>query len=167
MQAPGAGVSSLYSDMDLSNLTPAQGSTKKRKRIGRGEGSGYGGHSATRGTKGYKSRSGSSVPAWFEGGQMPLQRRVPKFGFTNPFRTAYDPINVSRLAMLVEQGRIEEGATVTPETLEGLGIGGKNGRFKILGGGELTVKLDVHAHAFSGTAREKIEGAGGSVTIVE
>lgn len=153
--------------MDLSKLSPAKGSTKSRKRIGRGQGSGYGGHSATRGTKGYKSRSGSSVPAWFEGGQMPLQRRVPKFGFKNPFRVAYDPINVSRLAALVEDGRIEEGATITPDTLNDLGIGGKNGRFKILGGGEISNKLDVHAHAFSKAAREKIEAAGGSATVVE
>lgn len=153
--------------MDLSKLSPAKGSTKARKRIGRGEGSGYGGHSATRGTKGYKSRSGSSVPAWFEGGQMPLQRRVPKFGFKNPFRVAYDPINVSRLAALVENGRIEEGATVTPDTLHRLGIGGKNGRFKILGGGEISSKLDIHAHAFSKAAREKIEAAGGSATVVD
>lgn len=153
--------------MDLSKLSPAAGSTRNRKRIGRGEGSGYGGHSATRGTKGYNSRSGASVPAWFEGGQMPLQRRVPKFGFRNPFRVAYDPINVSRLATLVEGGRIEEGATVTPDTLQSLGIGGKNGRFKILGGGEISVTLDVHAHAFSKAAREKIEAAGGSATVVD
>ncbi|MEM1056655.1 MAG: 50S ribosomal protein L15 [Bacteroidota bacterium] len=151
--------------MDLSTLKPASGSTKNKKRIGRGEGSGKGG-TATKGHKGQKSRSGASIPAWFEGGQMPLQRRVPKFGFKNRFRVAYDALNVGRLARLVEAGAIEEGATVTPESLKALGIGGKNGRVKVLGDGDLGVKLDVHAHAVSKSAREKIEGAGGSVTIV-
>ena len=151
--------------MDLSKLTPATGSTKNKKRIGRGEGSGKGG-TATKGHKGQKSRSGASIPAWFEGGQMPLQRRVPKFGFKNRFRVAYDALNVGRLAALVEAGAIEEGATVTPETLKALGIGGKNGRVKVLGDGDLGVKLDVHAHAVSKSAREKIEGAGGTVTLV-
>jgi large subunit ribosomal protein L15 len=151
--------------MDLSKLTPAKGSTKNKKRIGRGEGSGKGG-TATKGHKGQKSRSGASIPAWFEGGQMPLQRRVPKFGFKNRFRVAYDALNVGRLATLVENGAIEAGSTVTPESLKALGIGGKNGRVKVLGDGDLSVKLDVHAHAVSKSAREKIEGAGGSVTLV-
>lgn len=149
--------------MDLSNLKPAAGSTKNRKRVGRGEGSGHGGTS-TRGHKGQKSRSGGKIPAWFEGGQMPLQRRVPKGGFKNRNRVAYDPINLGRLVALVEEGRVEAGATVTPETLRALGIGGKNGRYKILGNGDLAVKLDVHAHAFSKAAQEKIEAAGGTVT---
>ena len=152
--------------MDLSNLKPAKGSTKNKKRIGRGEGSGHGGTS-TRGHKGQKSRSGGGVPAWFEGGQMPLQRRVPKYGFKNRNRVAYDPINIGRLGTLVEEGRVEEGSTVSPETLKALGIGGKNGRYKILGDGEFTTKLDVHAHAFSKSAREKIEAAGGTATVVE
>ncbi|PAP76865.1 50S ribosomal protein L15 [Rubrivirga marina] len=152
--------------MDLSNLKPAKGSTKNRKRVGRGEGSGHG-DTATRGHKGQKSRSGGKIPTWFEGGQMPLQRRVPKFGFKNRNRVAYDPINIGRLAALVEEGRLEAGATVSPETLRALGIGGKNGRYKILGGGDFDVKLDVHAHAFSATAKEKIEAAGGSATVVE
>lgn len=152
--------------MDLSNLKPAKGSTKNRKRVGRGEGSGHG-DTATRGHKGQKSRSGGKIPTWFEGGQMPLQRRVPKFGFKNRNRVAYDPINIGRLATLVEEGRLEAGATVSPETLRALGIGGKNGRYKILGGGDFSVKLDVHAHAFSASAKEKIEAAGGSATVVE
>ncbi len=152
--------------MDLSNLKPAKGSTKNRKRVGRGEGSGHG-DTATRGHKGQKSRSGGKIPTWFEGGQMPLQRRVPKFGFKNRNRVAYDPINLGRLATLVEEGRLEAGATVSPETLRALGIGGKNGRYKILGGGDFSVKLDVHAHAFSASAKEKIEAAGGSATVVE
>ena len=152
--------------MDLSNLKPAKGSTKNRKRIGRGQGSGHGGTS-TKGHKGQKSRSGASIPAWFEGGQMPLQRRVPKYGFKNRFRVEYDAINLSRLNELVEGGRLEKGAAVTPELLVSLGLGGKNGRVKILGDGELTTKLDVSAHAFSKSAREKIEAAGGNVTVVE
>ncbi len=152
--------------MDLSNLTPAKGSTKSKKRVGRGEGSGKGGTSA-KGHKGQKSRSGGKIPVWFEGGQMPLQRRVPKYGFKNRNRVAYDPINIGRLATLVEEGRLEAGATVGPDTLKALGIGGKNGRYKILGSGDFGVKLDVHAHAFSASAKEKIEAAGGSATVVE
>ena len=152
--------------MDLSNLKPAKGSTKNRKRIGRGQGSGYGGTS-TKGHKGQKSRSGASIPVWFEGGQMPLQRRVPKYGFKNRFRVAYDAINLSRLSELVEAGRLQKGAAVTPDSLTSLGLGGKNGRIKILGGGDLSVKLDVSAHAFSKSAREKIEAAGGTATVVE
>lgn len=153
--------------MDLSTLTPAPGSTKSRKRIGRGQGSGHGGHTSTKGHKGQKSRSGGSVPVWFEGGQMPLQRRVPKFGFTNRNRVAYDPVNLSRLAELVDAGRIDATQAITPETLRIAGVGGKNRRFKVLGSGDLSVKLDVHAQAFSATAREKIEAAGGSVTVVD
>ena len=152
--------------MDLSKLTPAKGSTKTKKRIGRGEGSGNGG-TAGKGHNGQKSRSGASIPAWFEGGQMPLQRRVPKFGFKNRFRVAYDALNVDRLARLVESGAIASGATLTPEALKAVGVGGKNGRVKVLGGGEISVPLHVHAHAFSASAREKIEAAGGSVTLVD
>ncbi len=151
--------------MDLSKLTPAPGSTKSRKRIGRGQGSGHGG-TATKGHKGQKSRSGGGVPAWFEGGQMPLQRRLPKYGFKNRNRVAYDPVNLSRLVSLVEEGRIEQGATVSLDVLNGLGIGGKNGRIKVLGAGELSVALNVQAHAFSESARHKIESAGGSATVV-
>jgi large subunit ribosomal protein L15 len=152
--------------MDLSNLKPAKGSTQSKKRIGRGQGSGKGG-TATKGHKGQKSRSGASIPAWFEGGQMPLQRRVPKFGFKNRNRVAYAPINLSRLTRLVEEGRIEEGATVTPETLASLGLTDKRDLVKILGDGEFTAKLEVAAHAFSASAKEKIEAAGGSFRIVE
>ncbi len=152
--------------MDLSNLRPAQGSTKSKKRIGRGEGSGKGGTS-TKGHNGQKSRSGASIPAWFEGGQMPLQRRVPKFGFKNPFRTEYAPVNVSRLTALLEQGRIEAGQTVTPETLRTLGLIDKKDLVKVLGDGDLPSALTVEAHAFSKGAREKIEAAGGTARVVE
>lgn len=152
--------------MDLSNLRPAKGSTKSRKRIGRGEGSGHGGTS-TKGHKGQKSRSGARIPAWFEGGQMPLQRRVPKFGFKNPFRVEYAPVNLARLAALIEEGRIESGATVSPVTLQSLGLVGKRDRVKILGNGELSAALTIEAHAFSKSAQEKIEAAGGTARVVE
>jgi large subunit ribosomal protein L15 len=152
--------------MDLSNLTPAPGSTKKKKRVGRGEGSGHGGTSA-KGHKGLKSRSGGRVASWFEGGQMPLQRRLPKYGFKNRGRVAYDPINLSRLAQLVEAGTLEAGTDITPDVLRAHGIGGKNGRVKVLGDGKVTSALTVHAHAFSASAREKIEAAGGTATVVD
>ena len=152
--------------MDLSNLTPAKGSTKSKKRIGRGEGSGKGG-TATKGHKGQKSRAGASIPAWFEGGQMPLQRRVPKFGFTNHNRVEYAAINLSRLGRLLDEGKLSAGDAITPETLISLGMTDKRDRVKILGDGELSAKLDITAHAFSKSAKEKIEAAGGSVSIVE
>jgi len=153
--------------MDLSNLKPAKGSTKKRKRLGRGVGSGKGGHSSSRGDKGQKSRSGASIPAWFEGGQMPLQRRIPKFGFTNPNRKDYRAVNVSRLAELVEAGALDASQPVTPDTLKQVGLAGKSDLIKILGSGEIGVALQVEAHGFSKSAQEKIEAAGGSVTVVQ
>jgi len=150
--------------MELNNLKPAKGSTRKRKRIGRGVGSGYGGHSSTKGNKGQKSRAGARIPTWFEGGQMPLQRRVPKFGFKNPFRTEYRVVNVSKLETLVGEGRIDSKKPVTPEVLAGVGLVGKKELLKVLGGGELSAALNVSAHAFSESARQKIEAAGGSAT---
>ena len=154
--------------MDLSNLKPAKGSTKKSKRLGRGVGSGRGGHSSTRGDKGQKSRTGNhKMPAWFEGGQMPLQRRIPKFGFKNPFRKEYRIVNVSRLAELVEAGRLDASAAITPSVLVEAGLAGKADRIKILGGGTLGVALEMTAHAFSKSARQKIEEAGGQATVLE
>lgn len=154
--------------MDLSNLKPAKGATNKRRRLGRGVGSGTGGHSSTKGDKGQKSRSGNhKMPAWFEGGQMPLQRRLPKFGFNSPFRTEYRPVNVSWLQRLVEEDRIDPSAPVTPEVLVDAGASRKSDLVKILGDGEISTALDVQAHAFSASAQKKIEAAGGSVTIVE
>lgn len=150
--------------MDLSNLKPAKGATKSRKRIGRGVGSGYGGHSSTKGNKGQKSRAGASIPVWFEGGQMPLQRRLPKFGFKNPFRVAYKAVNVARLQKLVDDGVLDASAPVTPELLRELGQIGKGDLVKVLGSGELTTALQITANAFSASARKKIEEAGGSVT---
>ncbi len=148
--------------MNLSNLKPAAGSTKTGKRIGRGPGSGLGGTS-TRGHKGAKSRSGYSRKSGFEGGQMPLQRRVPKFGFKNINRVDYKPINVSTLQALAT----DKGLTViTPEALIAAGLISKNQLIKVLGKGELTAKLDVTAHAFSATAIKLIEAAGGTATTV-
>ncbi|MDE2995547.1 MAG: 50S ribosomal protein L15 [Bacteroidota bacterium] len=150
--------------MDLSNLKPAKGATKSRKRIGRGQGSGYGGHTATRGNKGQKSRSGASIPVWFEGGQMPLQRRVPKYGFKNPFRKEYHAVNVSRLAELISSGGVDASTEITPDVLRSKGLIGKGELVKVLGGGDIDVAVKVSAHAFSKTAREKIEKAGGTAT---
>ncbi|MBO6576459.1 MAG: 50S ribosomal protein L15 [Rhodothermales bacterium] len=152
--------------MDLSNLKPAEGSTKSKKRIARGVGSGYGGHSSTKGNKGQKARAGASIPAWFEGGQMPLQRRVPKGGFKNRFRVEYRGVNVSRLQDLIAAGKLEASQDVTPATLVELGVVGKNDLVKILGGGELEAGINVSAHKFSASAKAKIEKAGGSATEI-
>jgi large subunit ribosomal protein L15 len=144
--------------MDLSNLKPAKGSTKGRKRIGRGQGSGTGGTS-TKGHKGQKSRSGYSRKTGFEGGQMPLQRRVPKFGFKNVNRKEYKGVNVSTLQEIAESRNLTE---ITVETLIEAGQVRKNSLVKILGNGELKSKLTVRAHAFSKSAIEAIEAQGGS-----
>jgi large subunit ribosomal protein L15 len=144
--------------MDLSNLTPAEGSTKQRKRVGRGQGSGRGGTS-TRGHKGAKSRSGYSRKIGFEGGQMPLQKRVPKFGFTNPNRKEYKGVNLDILQGLVDNKKVKE---ITQEILIANGLVSKNELIKILGRGELKAKLNVTVHAFSKTAKAAIEAAGGT-----
>ncbi len=151
--------------MDLSNLKPAEGSTKKSKRVGRGQGSGRG-NTSGRGNKGQKAESGASIPAWFEGGQMPLQRRLPKFGFKNPFRVEYRPVNVGRLQQLVEEGRLAVGKEVNPQILHDLGLVGKHDLVKILGSGDLSTSLKVSAHAFSASARTKIEQAGGTAADI-
>ncbi|MGA0255545.1 MAG: 50S ribosomal protein L15 [Bacteroidetes bacterium] len=152
--------------MDLSNLKPAKGATKSRKRIGRGQGSGYGGHTATKGNKGQKARSGGKIPVWFEGGQMPLQRRIPKYGFKNPFRTEYHAVNVSKLADLVASGAVEASAEITPDVLRSKGLIGKGELVKVLGGGDIDVALNIKAHAYSKTAKEKIEKAGGTADVL-
>ena len=149
----------------LSNLTPAKGSRRKTKRIGRGQGSGHGG-TATKGHKGAKSRSGHKFKMWFEGGQMPLTRRVPKFGFTPRNRTEIQIVNVETLGILVEKKKLA-GGVVTPEVLFKTGtIAKKNVPVKILGDGDLKVKLEITAHAFSKSALTKIEAAGGKATIL-
>ena len=148
--------------MKLHTLKPAKGSIKKGKRIGRGQGSGKGGTS-TRGHKGAKSRSGYSQKSGFEGGQMPLQRRVPKFGFTNPNRVVFKPINVSTLQQLADN---KNETTFDLAFFTKNGLAGKNDKIKILGDGELKAKLEVTAHGFSKKAKEIIEKAGGSITII-
>ena len=154
--------------MDLSNLKPAEGATKDKQRLGRGVGSGRGGHQSTRGDKGQSSRSGSkNRPMWFEGGQMPLYRRLPKLGFTNNFRVEPSIVNVSRIDRLVENGRIDVDAPVTPEVLDDAGAIRDPEYVKILGDGEIDTALDVSAHAFSDSAKRKIEEAGGSVTVLD
>ena len=145
--------------MNLSNLKPAAGSTHHEKRIGRGQGSGHGGTS-TRGHKGAQSRSGYSHKLGFEGGQMPLQRRMPKFGFTNIKRVEYKPINLDTLEQLASNKNITD---INIETLIEAGFISKNSRVKILGKGELTKALNVTAHAFSQTAVAAIEAKGGKV----
>jgi len=150
----------------LSNLKYAEGSRKRVKRIARGQGSGHGGTS-TRGHKGQHSRSGAKFRAWFEGGQMPLIRRVPKFGFTSPFRVEFQVVNVSTLETLAVKGKLADG-NVNPEVLSAVGaVAKKNVPVKILGDGNLKTKLDVRAHAFSASAKQKIEAAGGTVQIVK
>lgn len=149
----------------LSNLKYAEGSRKKRKRIGRGEGSGHGGQ-ATKGMNGQRSRSGAKFRAWFEGGQMPLQRRVPKRGFFNPFRVRYQAVNLSTLQRLVDEKKVEENK-VDAVTLYKAGVIRKVGPYKILGKGELSAKLEVEANAFSASAKEKIETAGGTIKEIK
>jgi len=150
--------------MDLSNLKPAEGSVKKQgKRVGRGQGSGKGG-TATRGHKGAKSRSGYSKKLGFEGGQMPLQRRVPKFGFTNINRVEYQGVNLDTLQKLVDEKKIK--GSVDFESLVSMGLAGKNELVKILGRGELKTKLTVTAHKFTATAKAAIEAAGGEAVTL-
>ena len=147
--------------MDLSNLKPAEGSVKGQgKRVGRGQGSGKGG-TATRGHKGAKSRSGYSKKVGFEGGQMPLQRRVPKFGFTNINRKEYQAINLDKIQQLIDDKVISN--TLDHETVVSLGLAGKNELFKVLGRGELKSKITVSAHKFSASAQKAIEAAGGEI----
>ena len=155
--------------MDLSNLKPAEGATHSKQRLGRGEGSGRGGHSSTRGTKGQSSRSGAgNRPIWFEGGQTPLFQRVPKHGFNQaPFRKDYHVTNVKRLQRLVDEGRLDAEEPVTPEVLAEQGAVRSADRVKILGDGQLDAALEVSAHDFSASAREKIEDVGGSVTVID
>ncbi len=150
--------------MKLNNLEAPIPNRKTRKRVGRGEGSGLGKQSG-RGHKGQKSGSGYSRTFGFEGGQMPLQRRIPKFGFKNPFRVEYVPVNLERINTLVEAGRL--GETITVEDLVKAGVVKKNVRVKILGNGEPSKALTITAHGFSKSAEEKISGAGGKTEIID
>jgi len=148
--------------MDLSNLKPAEGSVKNRKRIGRGQGSGRGGTS-TKGHKGAQSRSGYSRKSGFEGGQMPIHRRLPKFGFTNFSRVEYRGINIEILQKLADNKNI---TVIDPEILRENGLTAKNDLVKILGKGELKSKIEVKAHAFSASAIKAIEANGGTATKI-
>lgn len=147
----------------LSNLKFAKGSRKNRKRVGRGEGSGHGGQS-TRGMNGQKSRSGAKHKAWFEGGQMPLQRRVPKFGFTNIFKVEYQLVNLNALQRLANENKLGD-SVLNPAELKKLGlISTLNKPVKVLGKGELKTKVQLEVNSFSKSAQEKIEAAGGKIT---
>ncbi len=150
--------------MDLSSLKAPSPNNKNRKRVGRGEGSGKGQESG-RGMNGAKSRSGYSRRPWFEGGQMPLQRRVPKFGFKNPNRVEYRPINLQTIAEYIEAGKLTDKITATE--LVGAGLAKKNDLIKILGNGDLESKIEIEAHGASKAAIEKVEKAGGTLTIIK
>lgn len=150
--------------MDLSNLKAPKPNQKNRKRIGRGKGSGTGGHTVGRGRDGQRSRSGFNEKFWFEGGQMPLQRRIPKFGFKNRFRISYTALNIGTLAQFVEDGKLDESIGI--DALIEAGLVGKNERVKLLGEGEIDRKVEIEVHACSKSAREKMEKAGGSVTVI-
>ena len=149
--------------MKLNNLTPAVGSTKTSKRVGRGQGSGKGG-TATRGTKGAQARAGYSHKIGFEGGQMPLQRRLPKFGFKNPTRVEYMGINVATIQALSEKLGLNE---FNPETFKTASLAAKTDLIKVLGNGEITASVTVSAHAFSKSAVAKIDAAGGKAIVIE
>jgi large subunit ribosomal protein L15 len=147
--------------MGLSNLKPPKGAKHSKKRVGRGQGSGQG-KTAGRGHKGQKSRSGYKFKRGFEGGQMPLHRRVPKRGFHNPFRVEYEVVNLDLLGL-----KFEAGAVITPDLLRERGLVPRGGRpVKVLARGELAVALTVHAHKFSGKAAEKIKAAGGAAESI-
>jgi large subunit ribosomal protein L15 len=141
-------------------VRPQRGARKLPRRLGRGTAQGQG-KTAGRGTKGQLARTGPGLPGWFEGGQTPLHMRVPKLrGFKNRFRSGFVAVNVGRLADYAAEGR------VSPDTLAAKGLVGKDARIKVLGDGDLAAKLEVHAHAVSATARQKIESAGGSIVII-
>jgi large subunit ribosomal protein L15 len=148
--------------MQLNTLKPALGSVKDRKRVGRGQGSGKGG-TATRGHKGAQSRSGYKSKRGFEGGQLPLQRRLPRYGFKNPTRVAYKPINLEVLQRLIEKEKL---AFIDASMLVKYGLISKHDQYKILGNGVLKEKIDVCAHAFSASARAVIEKLGGQATTI-
>ena len=150
--------------MELHNLKPANGSIKNKKRVGRGEGSKKGGTS-TRGHNGQKSRSGYSKKIGFEGGQQPLQRRVPKFGFTNPNRVEYNVVNLDTIQALVDAKKIK--STIMKKDLVDNGLVQRNDLVKVLGRGELTAKLDITVNAFSVSAKTAIEKAGGTAIVIE
>ena len=149
--------------MKLENLKPAKGATHNTKRVGRGQGSGKGG-TATRGTKGAQARAGYEHKVCFEGGQMPIQRRLPKFGFKNPTRVEYKAVNVATLQALSEKLKVK---AIDVDTLIAAGIASKGELVKVLGNGEITAAIEVKANAFSASATQKIEAAGGKAIVTE
>ena len=149
--------------MDLSNLKAPEPNKKTRKRVGRGQGSGRGEQSG-RGHNGQRSRSGFKERFWFEGGQMPLQRRLPKWGFTSPFRKEYVPLNVDDIGAFVADGKLD--STINPDSLRDAGLISKTAKVKLLGRGEIDEEITIEVHACSDSAKEKVENAGGSVTII-
>ncbi len=150
--------------MDLSNLKAPIPNRKTTKRVGRGQGSGHGEQSG-RGHNGQKSRSGYKERAWFEGGQMPLQRRLPKFGFTNVNRKEYRAINVQTISEFIEAGKLE--SSISLQDLINAGLAGKGEKVKLLGRGEIEQKIEIEAHKASKSAIEKVENAGGSLTLLQ
>jgi large subunit ribosomal protein L15 len=149
--------------MDLHNLKAPAPNNKNRKRVGRGEGSGHGEQSG-RGHNGQKSRSGFKRRPWFEGGQMPLQRRIPKFGFTNPNRKETRPLNVQTVGEFIEAGKLS--STITISDLVAAGLAHKNDHIKLLGRGEISTKVEIEVHAASKSAVELVEKAGGKVNVI-
>lgn len=149
--------------MKLHELKAPATNKKNRKRVGRGQGSGRGEQSG-RGHNGQNSRSGSKTKPWFEGGQMPLQRRIPKFGFTNRFRKEYQALNVGKVAAYIDAGKLSE--NITFQDLVNQRLVDKNGLIKLLGNGEINKKIEIEVHAFSNSAKEKVEAAGGSITEI-
>ena len=149
--------------MKLENLKPAKGATHNTKRVGRGQGSGKGG-TATRGTKGAQARAGYEHKVGFEGGQMPIQRRLPKFGFKNPTRVEYKAVNVATLQALSEKLNVK---AFDVDTLIAAGLASKGDLVKVLGNGEITAAIEVKANAFSASATKKIEAAGGKAIVTE
>jgi large subunit ribosomal protein L15 len=150
--------------MNLHELKAPASNKKNRKRVGRGQGSGRGEQSG-RGHNGQNSRSGSKVKPWFEGGQMPLQRRIPKFGFKNRFRTEYQALNVGKLAEFIEAGKLS--GKVTFQDLVDQRLVKKRGLVKLLGNGDIDKKVEIEVHAYSASAKEKVEAAGGSITEIK
>ncbi|HEX6982842.1 MAG TPA: 50S ribosomal protein L15 [Balneolaceae bacterium] len=151
--------------MDLSNLKAPKPNTKNRKRIGRGQGSGRGSHTVGKGRDGQRSRSGFNQKPWFEGGQMPLQRRIPKFGFKNRFRKEYTPVNTGTIQAFIEAGRLDKKISIID--LQKAGLIGKGDLVKLLGEGEIETGIEIEVHKASKSAQKKVKEAGGSVTIAK
>ncbi|SMO93657.1 50S ribosomal protein L15 [Fodinibius sediminis] len=152
--------------MDLSNLKAPEPNQKKAKRIGRGQGSGRGSHTVGKGHNGQRARSGFKERFWFEGGQMPLQRRIPKWGFNNPFRKEYVAVNVGTIDLFLEAGKLSDN-TISLDDLVEAGLAGKGELVKLLGDGEIETSIEIEVHKASKSAQKKVEDAGGTVTFVE